>query len=241
MENPTSFDLNAAIRRWQQDLAASPAVGPDNLEELAAHLRDSVQRLRATGLSEAESFLIASRRVGGVDELSSEFSKVNRALVWRVRVFWMCAGVVAYLGASVISNLLSIASLALGSLFLANGYLLGCVGIVTWLSVVGLVVFLFRLVAAGRLTGISSSLARLLRRRRTAVAVFFCGAVALAPAAQLGLMFLMRILPRATAMQVVEIQTYAGLIEHLALLLVILLVLTKPGSRTSERGIQAGG
>jgi hypothetical protein len=59
MENRTPFDLNEAIRRWQQNLGASPALNADDLEELASHLRALVQKLQADGLSEEEAFLAA--------------------------------------------------------------------------------------------------------------------------------------------------------------------------------------
>jgi len=94
MENPTPFDLNEAIRRWQQDLAASPAFCADNLEELASHLRASVQKLTATGLSEKEAFQIAIRRTGERGPLAREFAKVNSPVAWShtVFVFWLVVG-----------------------------------------------------------------------------------------------------------------------------------------------------
>jgi hypothetical protein len=76
MENRTPFDLNEAIRRWQESLAASPALSADNLEELASHLRASVQRLQANGLSEEEAFLAATRHLGERGALEREFAKV---------------------------------------------------------------------------------------------------------------------------------------------------------------------
>jgi hypothetical protein len=86
--------LNEAIRRWQQNLGASPAFCADNLEELASHLRASVQRLTATGLSEEEAFQIAARRIGERGPLEREFAKVNSTVAWSsaVFVFWMVAG-----------------------------------------------------------------------------------------------------------------------------------------------------
>jgi hypothetical protein len=75
MENRTPFNLNEAIRRWQQDLAASPALSADNVEELASHLRASVQSLQADGLSEEESFLAATQRLGEHGALEREFGK----------------------------------------------------------------------------------------------------------------------------------------------------------------------
>ena len=242
MENPTPFDLNEAIRRWQENLAASPAVCADNLEEMASHLRASVQSLKAAGLSEAESFLVASRRLGAVDELRCEFSKVNRALVWRGRAFWMLAGMLVYLGASEFSSLISNASMALCSPFLANGFLLGCIGVATWFAVIALLAFLFHLVAAGRLIGITSSMAWLLQRRWTAVAVLFCGAVALKAATEVGVMLFARNLPPTTLGQVFQIRAYLNLAGGLALLMIILVALTKPISSASKTAIivQAG-
>jgi len=91
MENQTPFDLNEAIRRWQQKLSASPAFGADNLEELASHLRASVQKLKATGLSEAEAFQIATRRLGERRALEREFAKVNTAVNLSLPGFLFCA------------------------------------------------------------------------------------------------------------------------------------------------------
>jgi hypothetical protein len=94
MENPTPFDLNEAVRRWQQNLGASPAFCADDLEELASHLRVSVQRLTATGLSEEEAFQVAARRIGERGPLEREFAKLNPTVAWSsaVFVFWLAAG-----------------------------------------------------------------------------------------------------------------------------------------------------
>ncbi len=86
METPTPFDLNEAIRLWQQNLATSPALSADNLEELASHLRASVQSLQADGLSDEEAFLAATRRLGEPAALEQEYAKVNQ---YRIRVTTM--------------------------------------------------------------------------------------------------------------------------------------------------------
>ncbi len=237
MENPTPFDLNTAIRRWQQDLAASSAVCADNLEELASHLRASVQRLKATGLSEAECFLVASRRIGAVDELGREFGKLNRSLVWDGRVFWMLAGMLVYLGASDFSNLISFAIMTLCSHFFASGSVLGWIGVATWFSLIVLVAFLFHLLATGRLIRITTSTTRLLQWRKTAVAVLFCGAVALKVAGAVGMMFLFKNLTPTTIGQVIGIRTYWQYIGFLPILMVILVALTKLASGKSKVGI----
>jgi hypothetical protein len=94
MENPTPFDLNEAIRRWQQELSTSPAFCADNVEELASHLRASIQKLKANGLSEEEAFQIAASRIGERGQLEREFAKVHPAVNWSLPVilFWIVAG-----------------------------------------------------------------------------------------------------------------------------------------------------
>ena len=93
MENSTPFDLNEAICYWQQDLSLSPAFKADNLEELASHLRASVQKLRETGLSEEEAFSVATQRIGELGALEQEFAKINPAVAWSAPVvlFWVVA------------------------------------------------------------------------------------------------------------------------------------------------------
>jgi hypothetical protein len=94
MENPTPFDLSEAIRRWQQDLSTSPAFWADNVEELTSHLRASIQKLKANGLSEEEAFQIAASRIGDRGQLEREFAKVHTAVNGSLPVilFWIVAG-----------------------------------------------------------------------------------------------------------------------------------------------------
>ena len=94
MENPTPFDLNEAVRRWQQNLGASPAFGADNLEELASHLRAAARKLQAAGLSEEEAFLIATRRIGERRALELEYAKVKPAGCGSLPLvsFWVVTG-----------------------------------------------------------------------------------------------------------------------------------------------------
>jgi len=96
MENQTSFDLNLAIERWRENLAQSSAFKCENLNELESHLRDSVGKLEASGLSAEEAFLIASQRIGGTERLEVEFGKLNVKMVWMDRLLWMLVGVMTW-------------------------------------------------------------------------------------------------------------------------------------------------
>lgn len=95
MDNSTRFDVNEAIRRWRNQLAAAPAFHSADLEELEVHLKDSMAALQAQGLSEAEAFWVAQHRLGTAGALSEEFGKVNGELVWLERAIWMVVGVLA--------------------------------------------------------------------------------------------------------------------------------------------------
>jgi len=92
METTTRFDLNQEIQRWRENLGRSPSFESDNLEELESHLRDSISSLEGKGLSLAEAFLIAVRRIGAGDAVESEFGKVNTRSVWLDRFLWMLVG-----------------------------------------------------------------------------------------------------------------------------------------------------
>ena len=92
METTTSFDLNHAIQQWRDNLGQSPAFRSENLNELEAHLNDSIATWQTRGLSAEEAFLIATRRIGKSAALESEFGKVNEAAVWLDRLFWMLIG-----------------------------------------------------------------------------------------------------------------------------------------------------
>lgn len=93
METPSRFDLDQAISSWRESLAGRPAIRTEDVDELEAHLRDSVARLNGRGLSTEESYLVAVRRLGDSTVIDAEYGKVNTAEVWRERVFWMIAGV----------------------------------------------------------------------------------------------------------------------------------------------------
>lgn len=100
MANQTPFDLNVAIQTWRHNLENSPAFRRENLAELESHLRDSVATLQGRGLSEAEAFLIATRRIGEGQQLAAEYGKVNRNTIWFERAMWMLIGIQVWAVAS---------------------------------------------------------------------------------------------------------------------------------------------
>lgn len=75
MEEPTQFNLNETLSRWRDRMAASPALGAGDLEELEAHLRDSIAALEAKGLSAYEASLVARSRLGRVRRWRTSLAK----------------------------------------------------------------------------------------------------------------------------------------------------------------------
>ncbi len=234
MDTPTPFNLDAAIIRWQQELAVSPAFDPDNLEELATHLRDSTLRLQTAGLSGEEAFLVAARRLGGPDKLSVEFAKTNPGLVWHGRTFWMLAGVFVFLAVSDLARLASTAVMWVGGLFRPDGFLLGWIGTAAFACVIAGAVFLVRQVVAGRLTGVTASLGRLLGRRRLAMFVLSGGAVGL----KVVTLFLWTALIHQQSPmmlgQALTINSALGSLAAILTIFIVVIAMTRPGRTQSS-------
>ena len=145
MAIPTEFDLNGALRDWRAGLAASPAFKPDDLDQLEAHLRDSIATLQATGLSANEAFMVAQLRLGTPAALVGEFAKQNSANIWLQRLIWLLAG---YVGINVLTSLVSslgtLAAVALHQFSSANRHLATCKMIVQVVVLFSSLAFLIR-------------------------------------------------------------------------------------------------
>lgn len=89
-------DVEKQIEQWRNALRASDAFGTSDIEELEGHLREEMERLHPLGLSPAESFLIASHRLGETHTLESEYQKVNARRRPLRHLSWMVFGVLAY-------------------------------------------------------------------------------------------------------------------------------------------------
>ena len=75
--------LESEIAEWRAYVAQGPAVDGRDVEELEAHLRDQIADLDAAGLAADEAFLVAVKRMGGLDELSREFAREHSGRLWR--------------------------------------------------------------------------------------------------------------------------------------------------------------
>jgi hypothetical protein len=89
METPTRYNLNVVIENWRSELAAQPNLPLEVRRELETHLRDAITGFQQRGLNDEESFWLACKRVGQPPRLGEEFMKVDPAVCWQERVFWM--------------------------------------------------------------------------------------------------------------------------------------------------------
>src|SRR5678816_4526359 len=77
MENQASFCLEKSITEWRRKLHRAKTLTAEQQAELETHLRDEIICLREQGLAEHEAFTIAYQRLGKINDLANEFSKVN--------------------------------------------------------------------------------------------------------------------------------------------------------------------
>lgn len=76
-------NLESQIAEWRAYVAAAPAVGERDADELESHLRDRIVELTEAGLSEDEAFLIAVKRMGDLHSLSREFAREHSGRLWK--------------------------------------------------------------------------------------------------------------------------------------------------------------
>ncbi len=85
-------DVERQIGDWRDFLASRHALSPADVTELEGHLRDQMADLARVGLSADEAFLVAVKRLGAQDELSSQFAREHSDRLWKQLVRGASAG-----------------------------------------------------------------------------------------------------------------------------------------------------
>lgn len=83
MESALNPNVEAQIREWRSFLLRRNAIHHVDVEELEDHLRSQISDLGAAGLDGDESFLVAIKRIGGMNELSREFARERSSRLWK--------------------------------------------------------------------------------------------------------------------------------------------------------------
>lgn len=71
------------LERWRVYAHRSATLTADDVAELEEHLRGQMADLVASGLSDDEAFLIAVKRMGGIDDVSREFAREHSDRLWK--------------------------------------------------------------------------------------------------------------------------------------------------------------
>jgi len=71
-------NLDNLITEWRNSLLADRKVSPQAVDELEDHLRENIDRLLQTGMTEADAYKCAIQELGGTVALSEEFRKLER-------------------------------------------------------------------------------------------------------------------------------------------------------------------
>jgi len=84
MEYRNEFSLNKSVENWIKNLANTKALNNPDLEELESHLFDEIENLKTKGLTDEESFFIATKRLGKQEILTEEYGKINNSFYTKI-------------------------------------------------------------------------------------------------------------------------------------------------------------
>jgi len=79
-------NLEKLIAEWRKTMMAAPAVSHEILDELENHLRENVEQLVRSGITEREAFLRAVKQLGGAPTIASEFRKLEQSTWLPIKV-----------------------------------------------------------------------------------------------------------------------------------------------------------
>jgi hypothetical protein len=76
-------DTEQQISQWREYLRRRAAIHGSDVAELEDHLRSNMVALTENGLAEDEAFLVAVKRMGGLDAVSREFAREHSERLWK--------------------------------------------------------------------------------------------------------------------------------------------------------------
>ncbi len=135
------FQLDTAITNWRNSLLSNQNITDGNADELESHLRDEIDSLMLSGLTEEEGFMISTHRIGDHREVGQEFAKVNPSLAWRRRAFWMFFGILVSMLVSGIASLCSNGSAVLLTWLNVDAYISGVASVAVYIGVFMMIMF----------------------------------------------------------------------------------------------------
>ncbi|SEN09038.1 hypothetical protein SAMN05192574_102423 [Mucilaginibacter gossypiicola] len=93
----TAFSyLDRQIEGWKLSLSKT-SISKDDQDELKGHLDDVINELSANGLPDDEVWLLAMKRIGSIDLIEAEFSKVTPDISFRKNCILLVCGASAFM------------------------------------------------------------------------------------------------------------------------------------------------
>ena len=132
-------DLEQLVAQWRKTMLAEGKLRPEALDELESHLRESVEQLVRSGMTEIAAFQRAAAELGAAPMIASEFQKLERSAWWPIKMV-KGLGAIAALAFAILSivaiardprpiNLLLAAHVFLVGLGYTITFLIGALGI----------------------------------------------------------------------------------------------------------------
>lgn len=75
--------LEEQIDQWRGFVTRRRAISAPDVEEMEDHLREQIAELESGGLDGEEAFLVAVKRMGGLDAVSREFAREHSHRLWK--------------------------------------------------------------------------------------------------------------------------------------------------------------
>lgn len=82
-ENARGDVLEEQIDQWRGFVTRRRAISAPDVEEMEDHLREQITELESGGLDSEEAFLVAVKRMGGLDAVSREFAREHSHRLWK--------------------------------------------------------------------------------------------------------------------------------------------------------------
>ena len=90
------FNIEEKLKFWEDSLKSNSSFTESDVEELKSHFFDLFDELKEIGLDEEEAFWVASKRIGNVSDIESEYNAVNNSLIQMKKYIAIFAGVLIY-------------------------------------------------------------------------------------------------------------------------------------------------
>ena len=94
-------NLEKSISAWRETMMASRKVSTETVDELETHLREHMEQLARSGMTESDAFERAVSQLGGTSMITSEFQKLD-SLTWLPVKVVIGVGVTAALGFAIL-------------------------------------------------------------------------------------------------------------------------------------------